>query len=81
MNEKKEITRTKDGRTERFKGYVYRNHGSTWTGRIQQMSTGGSWKFISRAGYETKEAAQGYVDRWLVKLQNQDDAFTHNHCA
>jgi hypothetical protein len=68
------ITRTRDGRTEKFKGYVYHNHGSTWTGWIQQLGGGGSWKFISRAGYETKESAERYVMRWLDKLKAKDEA-------
>ena len=51
-----------------YTGHVYRNHGSTWTGWIKASTKNAYFKFISRAGYESKEAAQGYVDRWLAKL-------------
>lgn len=70
----REITRTINGRVERYKAFAYRNHGSTWTGWVQQYSGGGSWKFISRAGYETQEAAEAYAFRWLDKLKAKDEA-------
>lgn len=55
-----------------YTGHVYRNHGSTWTGWIKASTCTSYFKFISRAGYESREAAQGYVDRWLEKLAKKD---------
>ncbi len=51
-----------------YTGHAYHNNGSTWTGRITASNGKGSFKFISRSGYETKEKAQRYVDKWLEKL-------------
>lgn len=68
------ITRIKNGREETYTGYAYPNNGSTWTGRINQVSKGGRWKFISRAGYGSREKAEAYVVRWLEKLKASGDA-------
>lgn len=76
MSEIKTITRMKNGRLETYKGYVYRNHGGSWTGWINLVFCGGCWKFTSRSGYETKEKAEAYVSRWLDKLKKERRVMT-----
>jgi len=55
-------------RAWKYTAHAYANRGSTWTGWVKMDNGVVSSKFISRSGYESREAAMAYADRWAERL-------------